>query len=84
MGRTFTVKDSDGPGRETHTTVYQGFDCSLEPASELDLIAVVLVEGEPDLYALEDTAKARAELVRYLSDRGEVGTKIAGIYRRTK
>lgn len=60
---------------------YKGFNRSFKP-SQMDLIAVVLVEGEVELYVLDDDRQARTELVRYLTEQSPQAV-IAGVYRRT-
>jgi len=80
MARMFTVTNQDGKGSEEH---YKGFDRRFEPLSQLDRIAVVVTDGEVDLYAMDgkECKWAATELIRFLSDRGE-NSKVAGIYSR--
>lgn len=79
-GRTYTVTKNDGPASYSRT-VYHGFNRRFLPASELDAIAVVLVEGEVELYAIENTSKAKSEFVKFLADE-ECGGFLAGVYKR--
>ncbi len=81
MARMYTVTNYTH-GEET-TEHYKGFDRAFQPLSALDRIAVVAVEGDVELYALDgkECKWAATELIRFLADRGE-DAKVAGIYSR--
>lgn len=71
--RSFIVDPGDGDD----SVVYTGFNRRLtdHPA----FVAVVSVEGEPEIYALDNTTDAIQELRRYLDDQ-EFPYTILGVY----
>jgi hypothetical protein len=56
--------------------VYQGFDRNFQREIHLgDLFGIVIFEGEPEIYRLDDRQASR-ELVRYYEDEGYKGARV--------
>lgn len=76
--RTYTVTDGE------NSRSYVGFNKAYRP-SEMNRVVVVLQEGSPDVYVLDEGKQAEQEFMRYLADEDEnsgVPTVIVGIYTR--
>jgi len=65
ISRIFNVYD-EGSGRAV-CHEFKGFDRNFKP-NEMNVIVVVLIDGEPDMFVLDDNEQARAEFERYASD----------------
>lgn len=79
ISRMYTV-ESEGQSKE-----YKGFNRAFTPGSEVGLVAVILREGEPDVYCLDEGKQPIAEFVRYMTDDAEirgVDPQLLGIYKR--
>lgn len=79
MERTWTLTDEEG----TEGRIYRGFNKNFNPI-HLELVAILLQDGEIDMYALEDSKQARSSFVRYVADELPESVVVAGIYRRGK
>jgi hypothetical protein len=62
ISRTFAVDHNDG----TPLECYKGFNKNF--AGEVQYIALVKDEGSIEVWALDDSARARNEIIRYYED----------------
>jgi len=79
MDRTFQLTDEYGMFTE-----YKGFNKQFQPTHLVDRVVLVLVEGELEAFALDDSRSSVPELLRYLADndRYDERTVVLGHYRR--
>lgn len=76
MSRKYTVIN-EGDSKE-----YFGFNRNYNPV-EMDLIAVISVEGDLETFVLEDTKRARLSFVEFLADSEQYSSAtIIGVFRR--
>ena len=75
MARSFTVTDGD------KKTVYEGFDKKFYPGHKVEHVVLILVEGEPEVYVMDDPRKA-SEFIKYVTEVIEDNVQILGVYTR--
>jgi hypothetical protein len=74
ISRTYQVDD----------VLYKGFNRDYK-GSEMDLVALVNVEGSIEVFVLDDTKLARTEFVRFLAEQDYYSNAtVPGIYKRAK
>lgn len=82
--RTYTIHD----GEDAPLRTYKGFNLAYQPLSELERVAIIMRDGDIELYALDKGSQPKNEFLRYLAEEQEMGyateIQIAGIYDRTK
>lgn len=74
--RTYRVKE---PGKPD--VVYKGFNKKLFPLSAADHITVVMIDGDPEIFVVDNPSQ-QTDLFRYLTDRASGLFEFVGTYSR--
>ena len=76
ISRTYTVTEGD------QIRGYKGFDRNFRP-SQMEMVALVQVEDQIEVFVLDNHVMAKTELVRFLCEEDAyAGAVVVGIYSR--
>lgn len=81
--RKWTTRE-DGPGGTVRTEVYEGFDRRWNPPSEVEHVALLLVEGEIAVFAIEDPQKVSGFMKYIVESEMYEECTILGVYSRRR